>query len=352
MSERETYVIGREARRDVTGRSQRPRRHEEALLRYLGGVRYVEERLHERADTASSHEPGAHDVAGTVSTAATATDQRAEPTAAATRERLVVVGVDDSPGSFVALDHAAIEADLRGWPLRVVHVQYATGEGASVEHKRDRNAALLQEMSDRVRCRAPAIAVTSELSVGSAAALLVARSVAAGLLVVGSRGRGGFTSVLAGSVSTQIAAHAEGPVLVVRVPAWPPSREWPNLPVVVGVDGSAGGEAAVRFAAEEAQLRAVPLLAVYAIGARDDGTDRADHLARVSLDEAERSGRLVIRRRAVVGDPREVLIEASRRAAAVVVGSRGGGGFTGLRLGSVSQAVIRQAHCPVFVVHP
>lgn len=54
MSERDTYLTGREARRDAMRRAQGPTRHEEASLRYLSGVQYVEERQHERA-RASGH---------------------------------------------------------------------------------------------------------------------------------------------------------------------------------------------------------------------------------------------------------------------------------------------------------
>ena len=59
---------------------------------------------------------------------------------------------------------------------------------------------------------------------------------------------------------------------------------------------------------------------------------------------------MVVEHRVVHGPTRETLIEASRSAQLMVVGARGRGGFTGLLLGSVSQALLHHAQCPVAVV--
>ncbi len=334
MSEQDAFGAGREARREVTGHPGRPTRYEQAMVRYMGAIQYAEERAHERDQRAATDQGG---------------EVAVQPYVATPRERLVVVGVDESPGSFIALDHGAIEADLRGWPLRVVHVRHAT-RVPFVDRERDGGDELLHETADRVRYRSPTVAVTSELLLGSAAGLLVELSATAGLLVVGSRGRGGFAGLLAGSVSSQVVTDARGPVLVVRVPAWPPSPDWPSLPVVVGVDGSSPGQAALRFAADEALLRGVPLLVVHAPTDTVD-TATTDTILNAAVEEAKQSPELAVHGRAVPGDARHALVDASRRAAAVVVGARGAGGFAGMRLGSVSHAVIRRAHCPVFVVH-
>lgn len=334
MNERDTYAAGREARREVAQGSSASTRHEEALLRYLGGIEYAEQQVHKRADTVRAAPPAAAEPDAT---------GRSGPVDL--HEQIVVAAADDSPGSFVALDHAAIEADLRGWPLRVTHVQHPAGAHGAVKHARDRGAALLEEMSDRVRTRAPTTPVTSELLAGATARTLVARTATAGLTVLGSRGRGQLTGLLGGSVSTYVAAHAQGPVLIVRTPSWPPSPEWPLLPVLAGVDDSPAGMAALRFAADEARLRGVPLVVMHLRAA--DGTGK---LEEAGLERAADLRGLSVRRRSPVGDPRVELVEASRHAAAMVV-SHGRGGLAGMRLGPVSSAAIRHAHCPVFVIH-
>ena len=137
--------------------------------------------------------------------------------------------------------------------------------------------------------------------------------------------------------------------------------------VVVGVDDSRGGRAALRFAAEEAELRKAELHIVCAWSLPGGHTghgaypgplrDAVVEDAQCTLDTLayEVSGThpnvaCVL----AVGEPppARALIEASRNADLVVVGSRGRGGFAGLLVGSVSAQVVHHAHCPVVVVRP
>ena len=126
----------------------------------------------------------------------------------------IVVGVDGSPAANAALDWAVAEAGRRRLTLRLVHVvewdpygPLPAGEPAQVI------AAALAQVQDS----APDLGVTAGRIEGSTpAAGLVEQSEWASLLVVGNRGRGGFTNLLAGSVSVQTAAHAHCPVVVVR----------------------------------------------------------------------------------------------------------------------------------------
>jgi nucleotide-binding universal stress UspA family protein len=184
---------------------------------------------------------------------------------------------------------------------------------------------------------------------------------------VGTRGLGGFAGLLAGSVSTQVAAHAHCPVIVVRTDAT--SGPGPEAPVVVGLDGSPLSTRALQFALDLAAATHAPLVAIYAWRGLPTGNlgpttvwhydpDEAEEEARRLLAEqlagcAERYPQVRIEHRTVLSfNPGETLIDASRTAGLVVVGSRGRGGFTGLLLGSTSQTLVHHAHCSVAVIHP
>ena len=139
--------------------------------------------------------------------------------------------------------------------------------------------------------------------------------------------------------------------------------------VVVGVDGSEGSFAALRFAVAESLLREDRLEIVYAWHVPADGGPFAAGAASVVLaDEVakaaeevvanaaelarnEAGGRLQVDGVAVLAGPAAELVDRSKDADLLVVGSRGLGGFTGLLLGSVSHQVVHHARCPVVVVH-
>jgi nucleotide-binding universal stress UspA family protein len=87
--------------------------------------------------------------------------------------------------------------------------------------------------------------------------VLIAASASAYEVVVGSRGYGGFTGLMAGSTAMELSAHAHSPVVVVRGSA---ARRGP---VVVGVDGSAAGERALARAFDQADVEGTDLVAVH-----------------------------------------------------------------------------------------
>jgi nucleotide-binding universal stress UspA family protein len=129
--------------------------------------------------------------------------------------------------------------------------------------------------------------------------------------------------------------------------------------IVVGVDGSASSQQALRWAARQARLTGEELHAVsvwdYPTGALvlEDidwfgitGKTLEDAVAAgLDPDEADRVQRSVLR-----GYPARVLLDAAGDADLLVVGSRGRGGMVGMLLGSVSQHVVTHARCPVVVV--
>ncbi len=277
----------------------------------------------------------------------------------------IVVGVDGSRSGQDALDWAAAEASTMQRPLRLVHgfiwplmgvhlgpspVGPADG-GLQAAAER-----VLVDAETRARLRAPEVKITTELVVGAAGQALLAQANDAEMVVVGSRGLGGFSGLLVGSVGVALAAHAPCPVIVVhpRPKTRPAARG-----VVVGVDGSDLSAPAIRFAFQAAARRGARLTAVRAWSApasifpevvvkRDE---RRLVLKALAVDQ-QLSPEVEVEVKLVEDHAGRALVEESSNAELVVVGSRGRGGFQGLLLGSVSQAVLQHAECPVAVVRP
>jgi nucleotide-binding universal stress UspA family protein len=269
----------------------------------------------------------------------------------------IAAGYDGSPGSQDALDWAVWEARARGLPLTVCHA-CATEHGAS--------GATVADLAWRYGQRIVAGGVQHAqgimgagdvrplLASGSAAHVLCEVSKSADMVVLGSRGSGGLAGLLLGSVSSQVAAHACGTVVVVRG-HWRPPPNYAPRPVVVGADGSDASQPAVAFAFAEAALRDVPLLAVCALadtpsvlgGGRLLEADFEQALAKCEADYPD----VVVRRQVVQGGPRGALLDASSGGQLLVLGARGRGGLRGMMLGSVSLAVLHHAPCPVAIVH-
>jgi nucleotide-binding universal stress UspA family protein len=144
--------------------------------------------------------------------------------------RTILVGVDGSQGAQRALDWALEEARRHSGMVEVVHVSphmaiptYVAGRaggepGPTKEQRMQSGEQLLDEM---IAAAAPAEGVSVEREVVLAdnpSAALVERSSKADLLVVGSRGLGGFRGLLLGSVSQQCVTHAACPVVVIPPP--------------------------------------------------------------------------------------------------------------------------------------
>lgn len=283
----------------------------------------------------------------------------------------VVVGVDGSEASLAAVRLAVRMAAERRRPLRVVHafvwpllhVPLGPAPGAPPDAGLQADAErLVKEAVGYATGLDGQVEVTGAVVTGGVSGVLVSETRRAALLVLGDRGLGGFTGLLVGSVAVAVAAHAHCPVLIAR---GTPRTEGP---VVVGVDGSPNSALAVAFAAEEAVLRGTDLVAVHAYtepvstGPGDMlpliydpdalATDEGRLLTEATAGLAERHPDLRVVRRLVRDRARPALIEHSRTAQLVVVGARGRGGFAGLLLGSVSQAVLHHAECPVAIVRP
>ena len=139
----------------------------------------------------------------------------------------IVVGVDGSDGSIAALRWASEEATLRQAALEVVAVwQYpmmttipAFGTLPEVADISEHTEQTLKATLDRCEVEStPEVPVTIAVAEGTAVGALLAAAADADLLVVGSRGHGGFAGLLLGSVSHQLTMHATCPVVVVHAP--------------------------------------------------------------------------------------------------------------------------------------
>ncbi|MEV4766961.1 universal stress protein [Micromonospora chokoriensis] len=286
--------------------------------------------------------------------------------------RPVVVGVDGSPSSLVAAEQAARAAHLRSRPLHLVHgFLHPLGYGVplnpydlGVPAPSEDAQKMLERTATELADRWPGLVVEVRQVAGGPGITMIEESRRADLVVVGSRGLGGFAGLLLGSVGSQVAAHAHCPVLVVR----PDEQPIPvDAPVLVGVDGSESSRLAAGYAADEAALRDVPVVLVH-VGPPTEGrtvpeeveesqaayqADAVRLLADASAAVRAEHPDLVVREHPVrAAGAAQGLIEASGNASLLVVGTRGRAGFTGMLLGSVSQAAIQHAHCPVLVAHP
>ncbi|WP_282696195.1 universal stress protein [Streptomyces sp. CC208A] len=277
-------------------------------------------------------------------------------------EDLVTVGVDGSPSALAAVEAAAQEAALRGAGLRIVHafvwpgLHVPPGSTLGPAHGplRERAEALVTRAVERARSAAPQVEVESAIVAGETATVLIARSEAARLLVVGAPDTEGATDPAVSSMTEHLTGHARCPVMVVR------GRASLAGPVVLGVDLSTAGRAAAGFALLEASLRHQNLVALHV---REEGippdpqghehSAPAQRAVRAVLSEhLGRHPEVAVEVRVVSGDARSTLVTASHDAGLLVTGTRGHGGLLGMLLGSVSRSVLRHARCPVAVVRP
>lgn len=267
----------------------------------------------------------------------------------------VVVGIDGSDLSTVALAWGVDEARRNSCPLRLVH--------AAGPRERMSGDTLLETAATRARTAAPELDVSSVLETGHTAEALLKHASDANLVVLGSRGRGGFSGLLVGSTSLQVAMHAPCPVVVIRL-AGEDAPPGPSASrVVVGIDNSPASQRAIDFAFEQAHSRGIGLTAVLTYAGPDfDTTVSPTHeweqaaerekavLAESLGNRSDQFPGINIVQKAEWGNPIAILMDESAGAELLVVGSHGRGGFGGMVLGSVSHALLHHAHCPVAVV--
>jgi nucleotide-binding universal stress UspA family protein len=271
----------------------------------------------------------------------------------------ILAGYDGSPGSQHALRWAAQAARERDAVLTVCHAWAAGYAGPPAEAERE---ALARQCAGRVLARGlrSARGLTGPgsarplLTEGLPACVLCELSGSAAMVVLGSRGTGGLPRLPLGSVSLEVAAYARSPVVVVRG-HWRPAGRYLPGPVVAGVDGSAVSGAVLAFAGEEASRRGAPLVAVCALADAPGELGAARHIEEEFEDSVIRWEKdhpeVAVQRQVTLMSARAALLAATQDAQLLVVGTRGRGGLHGMMLGSVSQAMLCHAPCPVGVVH-
>lgn len=286
----------------------------------------------------------------------------------------IVVGIDETPESQLALRWAVGEALHRGASVRVVRAhtwppartiyagEYIIGQPPPAEMLREG----LDTAVTYARHRLGDDRAVGVLRAKIPAEALIEESDGADLLVVGSKPRSTLSAVVLGSVSCAVAAHAPCPVAVVR---GKPNKEVDGSPtesagIVVGVDGSELSDRAAAFAFDQASARELPLRLIHCWQPADhidpaywDEERLAAHVEehRVRLTESaapyrEKYPAVDVTIEMVRGRPGPILVRKSTFADMLVVGSRGHGGVAGLLLGSVSQNVLHHAQCTVVVV--
>ncbi len=305
----------------------------------------------------------------------------------------VTVGLDGSAESRAAAEWAAREAELRGLPLKVVHVwepvppmAQAPLLGAETQqHWTERSemgvppaeswGKITGEVAEGLRLRHPGVEVTTEHLSGRAGEVLAGLMEDTELLVLGSRGLGGVGGFLVGSVSLAVVAHSRRPVVLVRAlqqaadehemdPVGIPSAAAPFRPVLLGLDIASPDESLIEFALEAARLRATALRVLhawnpppyYAYGLSLDldiygylGRKQAGALREVLRPWRQKFPAVEVVEESRRGSAADHLVDVSRQASLVVVGRRIRLGPLGTHIGAVTHGVLHHATAPVAV---
>ncbi|MET8130604.1 universal stress protein [Streptomyces sp. NPDC005251] len=279
----------------------------------------------------------------------------------------LVVGVDGSGSSLLAVDWAVDEAARHGLTLRLVHgARWERYERALPSFTTGRPAAevmarnIVATCTERAGLREPTVKVSGEVLPDDAVSVLLHAAPDAFALVVGERGRGEVSGLLLGSVSLTVAARAVCPVVVAR--GAEPDVRGSLGRIVVGVGAAAEHTGAVRFAAREAQARGCALTAVRAWRhsgehplAASDASPAPDERASAELENALREvvrdhPGLSVQRRVLEGPTHRVLLDAAADADLIVVGAERRHGRFGLQLGRAAHTLLHHSACPVVIV--
>lgn len=325
---------------------------------------------------------------------------------------VILTGVDGSSNSNRALDWAITEAEIRKWCLRLVcvfppaFVVDPVVEASYVRSARRNAQSILGSAAARAEARG--VKVEAIVMSGDAASVLVEHSARARLAVVGKRGRGGFFGRLLGSVSSGLAAHSHCPTVVipqqmydsatngvqvaqgrgrsgniqgghtgpadVSNPVGSRELDWQQDNTTHGLffggqivaaleQGSAEPALSEAVAAARFHGKPLALVTVKNATARNRALppssvqdsdfyyeEERTELSQAVTSVAARYPEVTVRGHTLAGNAAQLLIRLTQTADLMVLGTRGLGGFPGLLLGSVSQAVLHHGRSPMMVV--
>ncbi|WP_225101703.1 universal stress protein [Streptomyces sp. CoH27] len=296
--------------------------------------------------------------------------------------RTVTVGLDGSPESRAAAEWAAREAQLRGLPLKIVHVfeplpaHVAQAPLLGAETVQQWSEEVPREAAAGLRLRHPGVEVLTDRLSGNPAQALTEAADVAELMVLGSRGFGAVGGFAVGSVSLAVLAHAERPVVLVRAgeqaadehktdPVGIPSAATPFRPVVLGLDTASPDETLLEFAFDSAVRRNASLRVVHAWpepptafyrfygDAELYGTlvhEQAKVLTEVLRSWRQKFPGVEVIESSRCGSAAQVLVDAARESSLVVVGRRMRTSPLGAHIGHVAHAVLHHVVAPVAVV--
>jgi nucleotide-binding universal stress UspA family protein len=265
----------------------------------------------------------------------------------------ILVGIDGSSASRAALAWAARRAALLGSSLVIAHV-VDDEWGSSADQLLAAERELALRAAD-VAESFPALDIDVLVAAGNPSIELATIASRADLLVLGTHKTGFVQGHVFGSRALRLAASSDAPVAVI-----PERTTGIRSGVVVGIDSSAAGDAAVHFAAIEAQRLGEELILVLGTGAVEPGEVRAPQRAERELGVVARAVRIAdatspdvaVRVRTVRRAPSSALVGVAGRARLLVVGSSRRHGEGAAALGPVSHDVLLNIAAPTVVVHP
>ena len=269
---------------------------------------------------------------------------------------VVAVGVDVTVEALEAARYAAAVARDRGWDLMVVHgylLPPATPGMSAAYFTRTRTdaEALVDEVLAGLRL-GPRTEVIRVITAAGRVATLRDITADVSLLVLGRHHFDLADQLLTGRVGTAVAARARCPVVVVP-PGWSRRRE-DGAPMVVALDVETPAEPALRLAFDEAERRRTEVVALHAVPSdghssfSEEQASLEEMLAGVKQDHPDVRVRTLL----LPGDPRERIVEESRRAVLMVVGRPHRENRCGSWSRSVARAVMDRSFCPLLVAPP